>query len=40
MNVRCALLGHRWREVWRGWGASKGRPILVCLRCKENGWAL
>jgi len=36
-RLRCAILGHRWRAIYPGTHAS---VLVVCLRCRENGWRL
>ena len=30
--------GHKWQPVMHGNHLTKGAPIQVCLRCRENGW--
>ena len=35
----CRLFGtHRWATVWRSEPDSSTMPMMVCTRCRTEGW--
>lgn len=40
MKWICKLIGHHWRVIGFTRQLKHGAPVMVCVRCKENGWQM